>query len=341
MWLVRPVQYSDLPALEQLAVMARGLVTTLPANRDYLAELVADTRHALAADIREPGGETYHFVLEDTTTGRVRGIAGIDSGVGLKTPFYSFRKESVVHASPEMQMHNRIPALRLCHEYTGASALCTFFIDPQFHNRDSLHLLSRARLLFINAHRSRFSDRILAEMQGPRNDKGVSPFWESLGRHFFSMDINQAMYLAGIRAKTFIADLLPEHPIYIPMLTEMAQKAIGEVHPGRHDVMDRLLAEGFRAQGCIDIFDGGPQLEARVDQLLTLKRCQPFEFDADNVRTVGDISKAETQSIVTNNSLKNFRCLLTTLDQQKPRLLPLEADLLQLEKKHSAACVSL
>ena len=324
MLLVRPVEYRDLPALEQLAVMARGLVTTLPASRDYLAELVANTRHALASKITVAGGETYHFVLEDTTAGVVQGVAGIDSAVGLKSPFYSFRQEEVVHASPDMQMYNRIPALRLCHEYTGATALCTFFINPQFYTPVHLHLLSRARLLFVAAHPERFSHRILAEMQGVRDEQGISPFWESLGQHFFSMDMNQAVYLAGIRAKAFIADLLPKHPVYIPMLTSMAQQALGEVHKQRRQVRDRLLAEGFAFGGCVDVFDGGPQLEACTAKLLTIRKSEQLTCSRN------DTGKSGVPHLVSNGSLKDFRCLHIELDRQQPGISATEYDMLQL-----------
>ncbi len=323
MLLVRPVEYRDLPALEELAIKARGLVTTLPSNRDYLAELVANTCHALSADVIVAGGETYHFVLEETVTGQVQGIAGIDSAVGLKSPFYSFQQEDIVHASPEMQMHNRIPALRLCHEYTGSSALCTFFIDPEYDVPASMNLLSRARLLFIAVHRQRFSERIMAEMPGVRDEQGISPFWESLGQHFFSMDFNQAVYLAGIRAKSFIADLLPQHPIYIPMLTSSARKVLGKVHPQRKQVMDRLQEEGFAVHKCVGIFDGGPQLEARTAELLSLRRSECLSF------TVGEKKQGEMPFLVSNGSLHNFRCLHTTLEQKQPVLTSAEYDRLQ------------
>ncbi|MCX2958225.1 MAG: arginine N-succinyltransferase, partial [Serratia symbiotica] len=125
-------------------------------------------------------------------------------------------------------------------------------------------LLSKVRLLFIAAFRKRFMQRLIAEMRGFSDEKGRSPFWESIGRHFFPIEFAKADYLSGIGQKAFIAELMPKHPLYIDFLSEDAQKVIGEVHPQTVPARRVLESEGLDYQGYVDIFDGGATLEAEI-----------------------------------------------------------------------------
>ncbi len=323
MLIVRPVNFGDIQALEQLAVVAGGSVTTLPANRDHLSELIGATQSALRKEVRSPGGETYHFVLQESDSGAVVGVAGIDSAVGLKTPFYSYRIDQVVHASSDLQIHNRIPALNLCQDHTGSTSLCSLFLAPAYRTPDNLNLLSRARLLFIAEHRQRFADRMLAELQGVVDSAGKSPFWESLGRHFFSMEFSRANYLTGIQSKGFIADLMPHYPVYVPLLPPAAQEVIGAARPDVDPIRELLIAEGLEYRGYVDIFDAGPTLETRTDQVRTLRDSRLLALGC------GEKPAAATY-LVANRQGEQFRCLLTQLDDSHPTLSPAESECLGL-----------
>ncbi len=315
MLIVRPITFADLPALEQLAVVAGGSMSTLPANRDHLSEMIAGTQQALRKEVESPSGETYHFVLEDTDSREILGVCGIDASVGLDSPFYSYRIEKVVHASSDLQIHNRIPALHLCQDHTGSSSLCSLFLAPEHRTDDNLNLLSRARMLFMACHRQRFGDRTLVELQGLQDNDGKSPFWEALGRHFFSMDFSRANYLTGIQSKSFIADLMPHYPVYVPILPESAQAAIGQPRPDIEPIVELLNAEGFEHRGYVDIFDAGPTLELRTDQIRSLRDSQPLNADC-----TADEPTSAPMALVCNTELSRFRCLLTSLDLQQPRL---------------------
>ena len=77
MFVIRPVQASDLAGLLALAGQTSFGLTTLPKDADWLAGRIRDSEDAFRrlAD-RRPRGEAYLFVLEDTSTGRVLGTAG-------------------------------------------------------------------------------------------------------------------------------------------------------------------------------------------------------------------------------------------------------------------------
>ncbi|WP_210398032.1 arginine N-succinyltransferase [Motiliproteus sediminis] len=300
---VRPVNFADIQDLERLAVISGGRLTTLPANRDHLSELIGGTQQSLRKAVRRAEGESYHFVLEQD--GQVIGVAGIESAVGLGAPFYSYRIDEVVHASSDLQIHNRIPALHLCQDYTGCSRLYTLFIDGEHRTPESLHLLSRARMLFMAQFPERFAARTLVELQGSIDDNGNSPFWDCLGRHFFSMEFDRANYLTGINAKSFIADLMPHYPVYVPLLTPAAQACLGEPRPDVEEVMALLEDEGFNYRGYVDIFDAGPTLEHRTNQIRSVEQSRELKAN------IGRVPADAPWMLVSNGRLEDYRCLLT------------------------------
>jgi len=270
MYLVRPADFADLPALERLAQQAGIGITNFPANRERLNDKIASSRRSLQTDVVQPGNESYLFVLVDTSKDSIVGCCGIDAMVGTDSPFYSYRIDEVVHASPQLQIHNRIPALFLCHDYNGTSRLMALVIDKAHQNTAAMTLLSKARLLFIANYPERFTKRLFAELRGESDKHGYSPFWDALGKHFFSMNFQKADYLSGISNKHFIADLMPRYPIYVPTLPEPAQDVIGVIHEKSSKSADILLEEGFEFRNYVDIFDAGPTIEARTESLKTI-----------------------------------------------------------------------
>ncbi|MFY7855086.1 MAG: arginine N-succinyltransferase, partial [Rubrivivax sp.] len=101
---------------------------------------------------------------------------------------------------------------------------------------------------------------------------GRCPFWDAVGRRFFDMDYPQIERLTGGRSKAFIAELMPQAPIYVPLLPEAAQWAIGQLHPQAELPFSILLDEGFDTETYVDIFDGGPTVDARLAMLRTVRR---------------------------------------------------------------------
>ena len=327
MYLVRPADFADLPALERLAKQAGIGFTNLPANRDRLNDKIATSKRSLQADINQPGDESYLFVLVDTSRNKVVGCCGIDAMVGTDTPFYSYRIDEVVHASPQLQIHNRIPALFLCHDYNGTSRLIALVVDKAHQNPQAVSLLSKARLLFMARYPERFTKKVFAELRGDSDKQGHSPFWEALGKHFFSMDFKKADYLSGVSNKHFIADLMPRYPIYVPTLPEAAQEAIGVVHEESSQSADILLAEGFEFRGYVDIFDAGPSVEAHTQQLNTVTKQKTGKALSINTTT-----QAQEHLIATGH-LAQFRVTCAPAEPQSAGLGVNQETLEQLEIK--------
>lgn len=206
--------------------------------------------------------------------GRVVGISAIAGAVGLREPWYNFRVGLTVSASQELNIYREIPTLFLANDLTGNSELCSLFLHADYRNGLNGRMLAKARMLFIAEFPQLFGNKIIAEMRGVSNEAGRSPFWESLGRHFFKMEFSQADYLTGVGNKAFIAELMPKFPLYSCFLSEDARNVIGKVHPDTEPALSMLKSEGFSYQGYVDIFDAGPAVECETSKIRAVRDSQ-------------------------------------------------------------------
>lgn len=272
MLVIRPVAPADVDALVELAGLTSFGLTTLPKDAAFLSRRVRDSERGFAqvAD-GQARGESCLFVMEETRTGRVLGTAGIVSKVGGFEPFYAFRKQTEQYESATLGVHREITTLHLVREHDGPCEIGSMFLHPEARGRGAGRALSLARFLFIAEYPQSFDETVIAEMRGVIDDHGRSEFWDAVGRHFYEIDFPKADYLS-ILNKRFIADLMPRHPIYVTLLPPAAQAVIGRVHPDTEPALAVLTAEGFTATDLIDIFDGGPVVRCRRDNLRLVRK---------------------------------------------------------------------
>lgn len=303
MVIVRSVTMADLPGLLALVKGAGIGLTTLPDNPALLQSRI-EASMASQAGTAERADEQWLFVMEDVENARVVGVCGIAGFVGLRDPWYSYRVGTVVHASRELGIFTRTPTLFLSNDHTGATELCSLLLDATYRVGRNGALLSKSRFLFLAEFRERFARKVIAELRGVSDASGHSPFWESLGRHFFSMDFAEADYLTGIGKKSFVAELMPKHPLYSSFLSPEAQAVIGETHELTRPARRLLEQEGFRFEGHVDIFDAGPALECELDDIDAVKKSSRLvvagTFDDDAEAT-------SVPSLVANTSIQEFR----------------------------------
>ncbi|WP_263138986.1 arginine/ornithine succinyltransferase subunit alpha [Pseudomonas sp. RIT-PI-AD] len=320
MLVMRPAQMSDLADVQRLAADSPVGVTSLPDDAERLKDKILASEASFAAEVSFNGEESYFFVLEDTASGRLVGCSGIVASAGYSEPFYSFRNETFVHAARELKIHNKIHVLSLCHDLTGNSLLTSFYVEAPLVNTVHAELNSRARLLFVASHPERFADAVVVEIVGHSDEHGDSPFWDAVGRNFFDMNYAEAERLCGLKSRTFLAELMPHYPIYVPLLPDSAQEAMGQVHPRAQITFDILMREGFETDHYIDIFDGGPTLHARTSGIRSIAQSR-----AVPVR-IGELAKGGRPYLVSNGLLQDYRAVVAELDwvPGKPVMLSLE-----------------
>ncbi|HHL4083049.1 MULTISPECIES: arginine N-succinyltransferase [Burkholderia] len=302
MIVVRVVQTGDVDALVSLAQETGPGLTTFKPDRDALAARIERSRRTLEG-LAAPGEAGYFFVMEDSKTRDIAGVCGIETQVGLEQPFYNYRVSTVVHASQELGVWTRMHALNISHDLTGYAEVCSLFLSPRYRTGGVGGLLSRSRFMFIAQFRDRFPERICAELRGHFDEDGTSPFWRAVGSHFYQIDFNAADYLSSHGRKSFLAELMPRYPVYVDLLPQDAQDAVGLTHRDTLPARKMLEAEGLRYQNHVDIFDAGPVLECHVNDLRTVRESVvvPVAIGAPDARDDAP------RSLVSNTSLGDFR----------------------------------
>ncbi len=270
-WRVRPAASADLDALKALAGLTGGGFTNLPDDQDSLAARLARSERCYAADISEPDDELYMLVLEHVPTGRIGGTAALFSRVGVTWPFYSYKLTTLSMHSRELGRTFRTGVLHLVNDFDGASEVGGLFLHPDLRAGGLGRLLARSRYLFLARHRARFGDRVFAELRGYLKPDGSSPFWDGLAGKFFGMGFQEADAFNAVEGNQFIADLMPKYPVYVSLLPEEARAAIGQPHDAGRAALKMLEGEGFTYNGYVDIFDGGPTVDARMADVRTVR----------------------------------------------------------------------
>jgi arginine N-succinyltransferase len=270
MLVLRNASENDLDGVLELASGAGAGMTTLKPDRVALHARLAVAAASFAGDIALSDAD-YLFVLEDLANGRLCGVSAIKGAVGVTEPFYNYRISTSVHASAHAGLVNRFQSLHLTHDLSGASELCSLYLHPDYRNGCNGKLLSKARFLFVAQFPGLFSHTIFAEMRGYQDEKGRSPFWEGVGRPFFQMDFHEADDLCGKGDRLFIEQLVPRLPLYTHLLGEEARAAIGKTHAHTAPARRLLEQEGLHFDGYIDIFDGGPVMQAKLPDLRAVR----------------------------------------------------------------------
>jgi arginine N-succinyltransferase len=270
-FVVRAATSGDLKPLYEMAKLTGGGFTNLPPDRPALRAKLDRSGAAFARQEDSLADELFVLALENAATGEVRGTAQLFTQVGQSAPFYSYRLTTLTQHSKELGRTVRAEMLALVTDLEGSSEVGGLFLHPSERASGLGKLLARSRYLFIAMHRARFADRLLAELRGIIDDRGGSPFWDAVGGKFFGMGFQEADYFNAINGNQFIADLMPKHPVYTAMLSDTARTAIGLPHPGGRAAMRMLEEEGFSHQGYVDIFDGGPTMTARTNQVAGIR----------------------------------------------------------------------
>jgi arginine N-succinyltransferase len=330
MFYIRPIARDDVASVLTLSERSGTGLTTLPANRERLASRIERSLASFAGTALR-ADTCYMFVLVDGRDGstsadsdRIVGISAIEAAVGLTEPFYNFHVGTLVHASRALNVYTVAPTLFLANDHTGHTELCSLFLDQGFRQGKNGVLLAKSRLLFIAEFAQLFSPKIIAELRGRLTADGKSPFWEGLGRQFFAMEYSTADYLTGIGQKSFIAELMPKHPVYVNLLPADARDAIGAVHADTVPARTMLEQEGFRYEGYVDIFDAGPTVECFRDDIHAVRQSQVLPVTLEEEDPVPDSLTDDVLWLVANRKLKDFRVLVTTAPARADRF-PLKA----------------
>lgn len=205
--------------------------------------------------------------------GTPRAALRLVPAIGLDLPRASYHVGCVVHAARELGLFHRQRTLQLGHDHTGASELAdiAWARDHQgtplglAEQAAALHALLADALACIHAERTRYAPVLVAELPGPRDAAGHSPFWQGLGRHFYRGDPAAALATHGPAWRSHLAPLLPQQMVYTSFLPPEAEAAIGQVADSARVLREVLADAGFRYDHHVNVEDGGPILERHIE----------------------------------------------------------------------------
>lgn len=313
-FLIRPANMGDLQPIYEMAKRTGGGFTNLPPDKKALFAKLERSAAGFDRVGDEVDDDLYVFVLQNTLTGEVRGTCQIFGNVGQKWPFYSYRIGALTQHSVELERTFRADILNLSTDLEGTTEVGGLFLHPGERAGGLGMLIARSRYLFIRNHRQRFADRTIAELRGVIDEAGGSPFWDGVAGRFFGMSFQEADEFNAKFGNQFIADLMPKHPVYIAMLPESAKTVIGVPHPSGRAAMRMLENEGFAWENYIDIFDGGPTMTARTDQIRSIREAK--DVTVTEIRKFAGEQKIDQKKLLTLGHLQAFKAAYGWVDDR-------------------------
>jgi len=311
MLLVRPVTVSDHAEILALAKEAGIGMTSLPPDSGVLEKKIARSVASFAGKKESKGNEVFLFVLEDTEKKKLVGTCGIIAHVGLTHPFYSYKLSTIVQASDTVGIYSQQRVLHMVNDYTGATEIGSLFLLPAYRRDGIGKFLSRCRYLMLAECPALFSDTVISEIRGVQGENGDSPFYKNLAQHFFQMDFQRADFINATQGGQFISDLMPKYPIYVNLLDPKAQTVIGVPLQASLPAKQLLEQEGFRHQGYIDVFDGGPTMQAERASIRSVS-----ESRRSKIAALKPLEHAPLY-MAASTSVQDFRMGLVRLEDHK------------------------
>jgi len=301
MILLRTVKKNDLSALLALAQSSTLGLTSLPQDPKTLAEKIDRSIRSIHDAQFSLEKAYYLFVMEDLQSQKILGCSAIKAQLGIDQPYYAYHIRECTKVAKDIGIRNAFKMLFLSHDYQHCSELGSLFLASNCRGQQLGKTLSLGRFLFMAQHPTRFAETIIAELRGAVDENNHSPFWRSLGKHFFEVDFGTADRWSGSGKKQFIADLMPQYPIYVSLLTPEAQQVIGQAYANTKPAQKLLAKEGFIFNNYVDIFDAGPIVEAQKNSIQTIANSQITTIE----QIVPDIKK--TSIALQSNTLLDFR----------------------------------
>ena len=316
---VRPVRNDDFQAIYEMAKLTGGGFTNLPADKATLVDKLIRSEHGFARQEDTLSDDLYMMVLENVETGQIRGTCQVFGQVGTQQPFYSYRISTLSQTSKALARTFRAEMLTLVTDFDGCSEVGGLFLHPQERAGGLGMLLARSRYMCMRLHRARFADKVIAELRGVIDEAGASPFWDAVAGRFFGMSFQDADEFNAVHGTQFIADLMPKTPIYTAMLPESARQIMGVPHPSGRAAMRMLEREGFSYECYVDIFDGGPTMVAKTDEVRTVREAREL--------TIGAVGEAEgaQQMLLAAGRLSGFAACYGSVGSNADGTVTLEA----------------
>ena len=321
MWVVRAVHIDDLDALYALVQSATRGLTTLQLTKNQLLDRVEHSEFAFSRIGTSPRGEPYVLVLANDETGELVGTSTVYTKTGGYQPLYAYQITESQHHSEMLGISHHRKSLQLQRIHDGPSEIGSLFLRGTFRGKGVGRWLSLCRFALIKMLPHRFADRVIAEMRGRADpEDGSVPFWEAVSGRFIPTQFSIVDAMSTV-SKQFIEEMMPMHPIYMDLLPPEIVAGIGRVHSETEPALKLLQSEGFQETDMVDIFDAGPVVSCRTDEIRGVQRTREV--------TVNKITDTEPLG----KPPKAIVCSRAGGFTSAPALIQSDEDVVQLDRK--------
>jgi len=178
--------------------------------------------------------------------------APADTAAASKALRFHFRVGRLVHLSEELDLFNPQQILLLGNDLCDAAEITDLAVAPQAQEGalKLAHLLTR----IVQGHEG--PERLSVDLQGHRDARGLSPFWQGLGARFLPEQGDRPG--VGPQWRRDFADLLPALPLYASLMDDASRACIGQTGPAARVAQEALQAAGFQPGAHVKIDDAGP-----------------------------------------------------------------------------------
>ncbi len=302
-YVMRAAGPDDLAGFKQLREIAGAGFTSLMLDDAAMAARLELSQASFSSQTTSAGKERYFIALEHIASGALAGCCAVKATIGETPPFFNFRLITEAQSSAVVNRRFDMQVLIGVNDFIGCTEVGSLFVRPEHRAAGVGRALAQSRYMLMATAPKRFHEQVVSELRGVVSSEGVSPFWEAVGRHFFRMDFSEADALSASTDNQFILDLTPQHPIYVDLLAKEAREVIGKVHKDGEGARKLLEWEGFSFSNVVDIFDGGPLVSARRDQIRTLRESKRAKLE------LAEAGNAGTRALIATPHIESFRCV--------------------------------
>lgn len=222
---------------------------------------VLDVR-PVPAPLPSEEGPGARWVCAEAADGRLLAALQVQPRLGHSRPRYSFHLGRVVHAAPDLGLHQVQTTLQLGHDATGEAEFSGLYLAPELDGSEAGDaLLDRLLQQAIATLPQQQSGLVVVELPGWRDAESRSPFWDGLVRQFLpagAPDAGQLMKRFGPGFTSHLGAMLPRQLIHAAFLPADAQAALGRCDSAHEPWRRALQRAGFADWRHCRIDDGGP-----------------------------------------------------------------------------------
>lgn len=321
-FILRPITIKDLPQLKELIAGMDSQIASLPNDKKLLKQRILLSQRSFKKETTQPSKEYYLFVLEDRTTKKIIGTSAIAARVGGQNFFFVYKIRKEAFSYLPLNISKSVDVLHFQKINRGPSELCSLYLNSEFRKQGLGTMLSFGRYFFINAFHKRFTTEIVANLKGFRDEQKHSPFWEVIGKFFFSRSLATIDTMKSLGHKTIIRALMPKHPIYIPLLPKDGQEVIGEVSTDTQPALHMLEKIGFRKSDWVDILDAGPFLIAKRNEIKVIQNMHSGKING----FIQKSSKKKVPEYMIGNNLIDFRACMGDVSSDADGNVQIDSD---------------